>query len=156
MKALTISQPYATLIATGEKWVENRRWGTAYRGPLAIHAGKGTQYMDRRDLLALATEYPTGCIMAVAELVACVNIERTRRWDRSTVLATGITVDDVLSHEHAEGPWCWVLQNIRRLSAIVYCPGSQGLWDVRAPASRELLRQLLHGKETSNDGTKQV
>lgn len=41
MKALTISQPYASLIARGEKFVENRRWPTPYRGPLAIHAGKG-------------------------------------------------------------------------------------------------------------------
>jgi len=50
MKALTISQPYASLIASGEKWVENRSWPTGYRGPLAIHAGKGTQYLDRREL----------------------------------------------------------------------------------------------------------
>lgn len=50
MKALTISQPYASLIANGEKWIENRRWETLYRGKLAIHAGKGTQYLDRDEL----------------------------------------------------------------------------------------------------------
>jgi len=37
MKALTISQPYASLIVSGKKWVENRTWGTSYRGMLAIH-----------------------------------------------------------------------------------------------------------------------
>jgi len=50
MKALTISQPYASLIASGEKWVENRTWATRYRGPLAIHAGRGTQYLSRDEL----------------------------------------------------------------------------------------------------------
>ncbi len=39
MKALTLQQPWATLIAEGHKRVENRTWQTAYRGPLAIHAG---------------------------------------------------------------------------------------------------------------------
>lgn len=43
VKALTISQPFAKLIADGEKFVENRGWPTHYRGRLAIHAGLGTQ-----------------------------------------------------------------------------------------------------------------
>jgi hypothetical protein len=41
MKALTITQPYATLIAIGAKRIETRGWPTQYRGPLAIHAGAG-------------------------------------------------------------------------------------------------------------------
>lgn len=40
MKALTIQQPWAMLIALGAKKIETRSWKTNYRGPLAIHAGK--------------------------------------------------------------------------------------------------------------------
>lgn len=40
MKAITIKQPWATLIALGEKRFETRSWQTKYRGPIAIHAGK--------------------------------------------------------------------------------------------------------------------
>lgn len=40
MKALTIRQPWASLIALGVKTIETRSWSTSYRGPLAIHAGK--------------------------------------------------------------------------------------------------------------------
>jgi len=40
MKALTIRQPWASLVATGVKTIETRSWSTKYRGPLAIHAGK--------------------------------------------------------------------------------------------------------------------
>ncbi len=50
IKALTISQPYASLIASGEKWIENRTWPTAHRGKLAIHAGVGTQYLNKSEL----------------------------------------------------------------------------------------------------------
>jgi activating signal cointegrator 1 len=66
--ALTISQPFAELICTGEKCVENRTWETLYHGPLAIHAGKGTQYLSRRELAG----YPTGCVVAVAGHVGAV------------------------------------------------------------------------------------
>jgi hypothetical protein len=38
VKALSISQPYASLIVMGIKTVENRHWKTYYRGPLLIHA----------------------------------------------------------------------------------------------------------------------
>ena len=40
MKALTLHQPWASLIAVGAKKIETRPWSTKYRGPLAIHAGK--------------------------------------------------------------------------------------------------------------------
>lgn len=40
MKAITIWQPYATLIMLGLKRYETRCWGTSYRGPLIIHAAK--------------------------------------------------------------------------------------------------------------------
>lgn len=40
MKALTIRQPWASLISLGVKRIETRSWSTSFRGPLAIHAGK--------------------------------------------------------------------------------------------------------------------
>lgn len=43
MRALTIRQPWAGRIAHGDKRVENRTWGTAYRGLLLVHAG--AQYL---------------------------------------------------------------------------------------------------------------
>ena len=41
MKALTLTQPWATLVAIGAKKIETRSWRTDYRGPIAIHAGQG-------------------------------------------------------------------------------------------------------------------
>lgn len=40
MKALSIKQPWAYLIAAGHKDVENRSWSTNYRGRIYIHASK--------------------------------------------------------------------------------------------------------------------
>lgn len=40
MKALTIWQPYASLLAGGIKRYETRSWATGYRGAVAVHAAK--------------------------------------------------------------------------------------------------------------------
>ncbi len=40
MKALSLHQPWASLIAEGVKTIETRSWATKYRGPLGIHASK--------------------------------------------------------------------------------------------------------------------
>ncbi len=129
MKALTISQPFASLIASGEKWVENRTWETRYRGPLAIHAGKGTQYLTRRDL----DGYPAGAVVAVAQLVGCANL-----WDWSGYTPsddelfpnTKTRLKAFLDHEHTEGPWCWILEDVTPVQPPVLATGRQGLWDI--------------------------
>jgi hypothetical protein len=52
MKALSIRQPYATLVCAGVKDVENRSWSTKYRGRLLIHASRwsGARDVFDRDL----------------------------------------------------------------------------------------------------------
>lgn len=133
MKALTISQPFASLIADGSKYIENRRWPTNYRGDLAIHAGKGTQYLDKDEL----KEYPTGCVIAMAQLIHCMRIEDIRMTgpgDLRLIPNTKhlLTYGRCTEHPHAEGPWCWILEDVR---AIEHVPmrGAQGLWDVVLP-----------------------
>ncbi len=123
MKAITISQPFASLIASGEKFVENRTWPTNYRGPLAIHAGKGTQYLCRESL----ADYPTGCVIAVANLVACVSREDLRSRGHGDLIGSRFVVD-INRHKHTEGPWCWILEDVRPVEPVPVT-GKQGLWN---------------------------
>lgn len=127
VKALTISQPFASLIASGEKWVENRSWETKHRGPLVIHAGKGTQYLTKAEL----AEYPHGGVVAYAELVACVELAPVKLHAAAafhTLRASGINPVELLKHDHTEGPWCWVLKDVQPVE-FVPCVGKQGLWE---------------------------
>lgn len=141
MKALTISQPYASLIANGEKWVENRRWPSSYRGPLAIHAGKGTQYLSKSEMVRFAT----GCVVAVARLASCVRIGIVQFNDMVPAnrkhIAPGTTKfwSEIARHPHTEGPWCWILEDIYKLESPVPFRGAQGLFDV----PDELLTEAL-------------
>lgn len=122
MKALTVCQPYAELIARGLKPIENRTWPTAYRGPLVIHAGKSREWMADGDIEA----YPDmafGAVVAIVELVDC------RRVDDLPV--------SLRHHKHANGPWCWVLSHVQRLDPVP-ARGAQGLWDYDSmPASSQ-------------------
>jgi len=126
VKALTVCQPYADNIAVGTKWVENRTWCTHYRGLLAIHAGKSSRFLGK----GVTRDYPTGAVVAVTEIIACVSIEWLQNQPLETVIpGTDLTVADVLRHDHTEGPWCWILTKTAPLKTIVPCRGRQGLWD---------------------------
>lgn len=117
--ALTISQPWASLIANGDKQVENRTWKTDYRGPLAIHAGSGTQYLTRNQQAG----YPTGGIIAVATLVGC--------WQVDLLRSTSFSIDEH-QWQYIEGPWCWLLEDVLHVDFLP-CPGKLGLWTVNQP-----------------------
>ena len=64
MKAITLHQPWASLIALGVKTIETRSWATKHRGPIAIHAAKReseswygggwTVFTDRRAVISHA------------------------------------------------------------------------------------------------------
>ncbi len=139
MMGLTVSQPHASLIADGSKFVENRTWSTGYRGLLAIHAGKGSRYLSRADLAT----FTTSAIVAVAVLRVCVNLDHLSRafengvvpecWEKAGL--NELDMEKVLSHEHTEGPVCWVLSDIHKLGEPLPCSGARGLWPATIPLS---------------------
>jgi hypothetical protein len=135
VKALTICQPYAHLIAIGEKTVENRTWPASYRGRLAIHAGKSRAWLDVDD----ERQYPGmpfGAIVAIATLRACVRLgEIAEPWASNT--------------EHVNGPWCWCLGDVERLKTPVPCRGAQGLFDVPADVLTRVLEVQTFGREVT-------
>ena len=92
-KALSLKQPYAWLIANGYLLVDDRTWGTQYRGPVLIHASKGL-YEVYYDHLKSNTDIPLpdkdkleyGGVVGIANLVLCCrpgelpkNISRQQR-----------------------------------------------------------------------------
>lgn len=135
MKALTIQQPWASMIASGEKWVENRTWRTNYRGPMAIHAGLGSKYLKKKEL----ADYDTGSVVAVAWLSASFNlsIAKSLDWSGSRQEGCSYTFGEIIAHKYSEGPVCWVLEAVTKLSKPIPCKGAQGLWVL--PAEIETL-----------------
>jgi hypothetical protein len=139
MKALTICQPYAELIACGEKRVENRTWATSYRGDLLIHAGKSRDWLDLgTDAKGNEVDRPTGiyistmdfgAIVANAKLIDCLNVEAIMKGSHDEQYPW------LRSHQHVLGPWCWVLADVTRIEPGIPWTGAQGLWEYRAPSA---------------------
>jgi hypothetical protein len=131
MKALTICQPYASLIIGWDgmpeeirKRVENRTWHYSYRGPLLIHAGKSKAWLDSW-WGETPDDMPFGAIIGRVDVVGCV--AKDRLGFRRTVLERYPWLRD---HVHAEGPYCIVLENPVRFETPIPYRGQQGLFEV--------------------------
>jgi hypothetical protein len=109
MKALSIQQPWANMIASGDKSIETRTWKTNHRGPLLIVSSKTPDIA------------PAGYAIAVAELVDCRPMSvldepaaRCRKYD---------------------GAFAWVLDNVHRIEPFPV-RGQPGLFDVEMESER--------------------
>ena len=83
--ALSINQPWASLIAYGAKDLENRDWPTNFRGEFLIHAGLKLDSETQDDVDAgihpitgyaldtIPASFDRGGIVGVAEIVDCVS-----------------------------------------------------------------------------------
>jgi hypothetical protein len=147
MKALTLTQPYATLIAIGAKRIETRSWSTRYRGPLAIHAAKslrpvggerGLVALCRDDVFAQALKGrplpPLGVIVAVCNLVGITNTEavidgyRVQRSDRGHVVYFSADSERAFG-DYTPGRYAWLLADVRPIDPPIPATGRQGLWE---------------------------
>jgi len=126
MKCLTIVQPYAELIASGAKRVENRTWPTRYRGPLLIHAGKNRTRLDEYDTGSVPLAF--GAVIARVNLIDCVSMEDIERG------AYAKTYPWIQDHEHATGPWCFVLSDAKRINPFSVS-GRLGLFNIEYQAA---------------------
>lgn len=121
MKALTILQPFATLITRGEKRVENRTWETRYRGKLLIHAGKSREMLQRG---ADPSLHIFGSVLAVARVVDCLPFDQIERGVHDRKYPW------LRTHDHTFGPWCWILADVKPLTKPLPYTGRQGLFNI--------------------------
>lgn len=144
MRCITIRQPWATMVALGEKQYETRSWATRHRGDLAIHAGKG---LDRkacqtepvRSILAKhgyhADNLPKGAVVAVVTLVDCWTAEAGSSGGGAVLRKEAQSKGRPLSGQEkafgdfAPGRKAWELAGVRPLQAPVPAAGRLGLWE---------------------------
>lgn len=146
MRAISLWNPWAVLVAIGAKHFETRSWHTPYRGPLVIHAAKNKEGMELCmkhpyfEVLSQAgyivngrPSLPMGCALCVVELVGCY---------RTTGHGIGWHVEGGIGerpepapHErsfgdYTAGRYAWELANVRVFDAPIPMKGMQGLFEV--------------------------
>jgi hypothetical protein len=110
MKALSVKQPWANLLASGQKTIETRLWPTDYRGPILIVSSKTPNI------------HPAGFAVAIAELVDCRPMTPS---DEAAACCA-----------HYPGAFSWVLRNIQKID-IFPVRGKLGIYDVDIPCSTD-------------------
>ena len=149
MMALSMWQPWASLVSVEAKKWETRGWSTNYRGPLAIHAAKRWT-IDQKFLIncwpfqaalgplvgqpvdltgrrwwGVETEHlPFGAVIAVCELVDCIKTDGMTQAQIGTDRPFG---------DFSLGRYAWKLENMRRLPVPIPAVGRQGLWKWQVP-----------------------
>lgn len=127
MKALTIKQPFASLILEGLKEYEFRTWKTKYRGPILIHAGKGVDRKAMKKFEQYNLKYPVGAIIAKAEIEDVIYVDDEFR--KMLKMKNPLVYSGVINDESWEG-YAFKLKNIQKQDPVIV-NGQLGLWNYR-------------------------
>lgn len=127
MRALSIIQPWASLIAVGIKDIENRTWRTNYRGEFLIHA-------SAKRLPAGWTALTSEQYAAATRLVNPYGKENdVKQLPVSAIIGKARLVDCVLNHPSVwaeKGVWNWVLADVQLFSTpVLNVKGRLGFWE---------------------------
>ena len=156
MRALTLTQPWATLVAIGAKTIETRSWGTDHSGPIAIHAAKGFP-REARDVCQIAPfaevlkaggvgaigDLPLGVVVAVAHLHTCFRFtEETERWLRSRSAHQRLPAHEVDFGDYTPGRYGFKFVRVQALAKPLACRGMLSLWHVPLEIERAIAEQL--------------
>lgn len=148
MKALTLWQPWASLIAIGVKTIETRSWAapkSLIGQRISIHAAKrpsDTEADFRFDPVLhehglCFTDLPLGAVVATARLVECVQVLKVRDDGTWTIVqrdytgpVRGVVLDQLPYGDFTPGRWAWLLDDIEQLDKPLPATGRQGMWDI--------------------------
>jgi hypothetical protein len=105
MLALSIRQPWASLIVKAGKGVENRDWPTKVRGRILVHAAKGMTHAEYED----AIDFAVHAIRADPRNAGAAKIVTLRELgfavdalERGGIIGSVEIVDCV---QHSDSPW---------------------------------------------------
>lgn len=133
MKAITLWQPWASLVVCGFKQYETRSWTTGHRGTLAIHAAK------RKPAPIGVTPEVT---MAINTILRIYGIRSMDDLPRGAILGTVDLVQDFRTEkmpapdslerqlgDYSPGRFAWVLLHPQKYRDAIPARGYQRLWN---------------------------
>lgn len=146
IRALSLNQPWASLLILGEKRFETRSRRMNFRGRLAIHACKGFPRQAQelcsapffKEALARHgykswEELPFGKMLGFTEVVAC---------DATEVVALAISDQERAFGIYDAGRFAIKLGVPSRLKEPISCHGAQSLWRVPEGIAATMVAEL--------------
>ena len=136
MKALSLSQPFASLMFDGRKTIETRSWAApnALIGQrFAIHAAKSIDEGACWKFGYKPDAIPRGALLCTVEFIGC--LRTPFRPGRVEFLLQGKRINPLeLQYGNFEdGRYAWFTCDVQKLAAPIPMVGHLGLWDFRLP-----------------------
>lgn len=127
MKCLSVSQPFALLMASGKKTVELRSWNTEFRGEFLIHAPLKIRKDDARRL-KISQRLATGAIIGKAEIydVKVYNTVSELKEDARLHFASNLQ----------KKRYGFMIKNAKLLRIPIPCKGMLGFFDAVIPGKK--------------------
>ena len=121
MRILTVKQPWASLLVLGFKPVENRTWGTEYRGDVGILAGQSI------DISAAALEFALEYLPAKSHQSTAEVVNLLPRGGVIGVMELhGIVTE--MDSEWFFGPKGLLMRNPRQTKRLLPMPGNLSMF----------------------------
>jgi hypothetical protein len=129
MRAITVKQPWASLIMHCGKDVENRSWSTSFRGRVAIHSSKKTDaykwlsanVIAQKEDESIPLDLPNGCVLGTVEIYDCV--------------------------KSCKSPWFmgeygFLLRDPKILNTPIPCKGKLGFWQLPDDIAEQIEKEI--------------
>lgn len=143
MNAISLWQPWASLVVAGIKHWETRSWDTTYRGLLAIHATKTVPPRVKR----LIDEERTEEAATLKRLMNGMGYQKVDDMPMGAILGIVVIKETVPAekvipvlvwHRHlgdfSHGRFAWRLASLVKFDTPFPARGRQGLWEWAMPA----------------------
>jgi hypothetical protein len=164
MKALTLTQPWASLVIIGAKKIETRSWSIRHRGLLAIHAAKGFPAgFSETDAAALCFTKPFRKALMDGGIEAFGQLPRGAVLGVVELKDVKPIADDLYPHsmfgpdecqlppdepersfgDYRPGRFAWLLEVLKRFDEPIVARGAQKDWQWEPPHG--LLRGIKLG-----------
>ena len=125
MKAITIREPFATLIKDKVIIYETRSWKTNYRGEIYIHAAKAKSKASNTSIAStyLKSKENPEHIICKCLLKDCIYM------DEDFINEVKKNKEEYNSGRYEVGRYAWKLEVIEVLKEPIYAKGQLGIWN---------------------------
>ena len=122
--AISVRQPWAGLIASGQKTIETRTWETRYRGPLLIASSKRIDHDAYAYLRSIGVQLPRKEDLVLGAVIATAHLSLIEPY-RKDLEALGLCPST-----DGERRFGWFLDDVVMLDKPVPVKGALGLYEV--------------------------
>lgn len=131
MKAISLLQPWASLVVIGAKKLETRGWYTQERGRICIHASLSrARSFDLRDVQPFKKYIDSlggyenlgyGYLIGEVGIDSIIKTEDIR---------AKLSVEELVFGDYSTGRWAWRLTHPVKYKKAIACKGNLNLWQV--------------------------